>query len=120
MICYMLLASRNVFLSEDQFDSGIWSISTELDYSIECLRFLNETLQYGKELRPFPDALKDHPYLRCNLNTQLTISQRLPELKAQNLQCMSGGDNELCFDSKDPAAFEELYKFWTGDESYSM
>ena len=120
IICYMLLTSSNVFLNSEQFNQGTWSISTELNYSIECLRFMNETLQFDKELRPFPDALKDHPYLRCNLHTQLTIRERLSGLKAQNLRCMSNDGDNLCFSSKDPSLFEELYQFWTGNDSYSV
>ena len=120
VICYMLLTSSNVFLDEEQFNQGTWSISTELDYSIECLRFLNEALQHDREMRPFPDTIKEHPFLRCNLQTQLTIRERLSGIKAKKLRCTLDDDKKLCFNSKDPSVFEELYKFWTGDPSYSV
>ena len=55
VIFYMLLTYQNLFNSLDQLESGEWSISTDSDYSIEALRFLNEILTSDKQKRPFPD-----------------------------------------------------------------
>lgn len=51
----MLLTLENVFSSPEELECGTWSISTELNYSIEALRFLNEILQWSRDFRPFPD-----------------------------------------------------------------
>ena len=55
VIFYMLLTLSNVFSSPEELEYGTWSISTELNYSIEALRFLNEILQWSRDFRPFPD-----------------------------------------------------------------
>ena len=55
VIFYMLLTFQNLFSSLDQLQKGEWSISTDLDYSIEALRFLNEILTSDKQRRPYPD-----------------------------------------------------------------
>ena len=62
VIFYMLLTLKYVFNNLDELASGKWSISTELSFSIEAIRFLNEILQWSREYRPFPDELVDHPY----------------------------------------------------------
>ena len=55
VIFYMLLTFQNLFSSLDELYEGEWSISTDLDYSLEALRFLNEILTSDKRKRPFPD-----------------------------------------------------------------
>ena len=62
VIYYMLLTFNNLFNDFNKLMEGTWSISTDLDYSIEGLRFLNEIIQFDKERRPFPDQLTSHPY----------------------------------------------------------
>ena len=62
VIFYMLLTLGNVFSSPEELEYGTWSISTELNYSVEALRFLNEILQWSRDFRPFPDQLVSHPY----------------------------------------------------------
>ena len=65
----MLLTFKNIFGDFDKLNSGQWSIPTELDYSIEALRFLNEIVQYDKNCRPFPDQLTNHPYFKCDVKS---------------------------------------------------
>ena len=68
IITYMMLTASHIFHSGKQKASGKWFISTEIDYSVECLRFLNETVMHDRERRPFPDKLRDHPYFKCDLS----------------------------------------------------
>ena len=62
VIFYMLLTSGNLFSSVDELYSGTWSIPTDLDYSIEAMRFLNEILRWNRNARPYPDQLPYHNY----------------------------------------------------------
>ena len=55
VIFYMMLTYQNLFNNVSELQSGMWSISTHLNCSVEALRFLNEILTYDKNLRPFPD-----------------------------------------------------------------
>ena len=55
VIFYMLLTSSNLFSNFDELSLGSWSISTDLDYSIEAVRFLNEILTWNPNFRPYPD-----------------------------------------------------------------
>ena len=68
---------------------GEWSIPTTLDYSIEALRFLNEIVQYDKELRPFPDQLVNHPYFKCDVKSQPRVRHYLPPLLRLGLASVS-------------------------------
>ena len=124
IITYMMLTASHIFHNETQKTSGKWYIRTDIDYSVEALRFLNETVVYDRERRPFPDRLVDHPYFRCDLSHQATIRERLPELARQELACLnqpqgvpsppSGSGRKLWFDAKDPSSFDELYQYCTG------
>ena len=110
--------------AKTQKTSGKWYIRTDIDYSVEALRFLNETVVYDRERRPFPDRLADHPYFKCDLSHQVTVRERLSELARQELTCLnqpqgvpsppSGSGRKLWFDAKDPSSFEELYQYCTG------
>ena len=55
IIAYMLLTKQLIFKTNSQHANGIWEISTEIPYSIEFLRFVNETVLYDPSIRPFPD-----------------------------------------------------------------
>ena len=67
VICYMLLTCAVPFQTEGDRDNGIWYLPLDIDYSIETVRFLNETIQYNPKFRPFPDQLTVNPYLRADL-----------------------------------------------------
>ena len=59
MICYMLLNLECMFKTKGQLHRAKWSVSN-LDYSIESLKFISDTVRYDKEKRPFPNSVKDH------------------------------------------------------------
>ena len=63
----MLLTAKQIFSDEIEYYKGKWSIATDIPYSIEALRFVNETVMYDPGRRSFPDKLVEHPYLKCNL-----------------------------------------------------
>ena len=120
---YMLIALDYMFDTKNQPSQGKWCISTNLDFSIEALRFINETVQYDRERRPFPNKLIDHPYFKINQTKQKAVNLRLDELKSANLMCLQYSDynnieqedqTRLWFDAKDPTIFEELYIYYTG------
>ena len=81
-ICYSLITLSNMFSDSKQHATGKWSISAEADYSIECLRFINELVLFDRERRPFPDRLLDHPYLRCNLKDTQLVKDKLAEINS--------------------------------------
>ena len=85
---YMLIALDYMFDTKNQPSQGKWCISMSLDYSIEALRFINETVQYDRERRPFPNKLLDHPYFKINQAKQKAVNLRLDELKSANLMCL--------------------------------
>ena len=129
----MMLTASHIFHNEKQKASGKWFIGTETDYSVECLRFLNETVMYDRERRPFPDKLRDHPYFKCDLSQQMSIRERLGELSKQEFGCLTKPSGvgsilgpqqvegkRLWFDAKDPSGFEELYQYCTGDTTYRV
>ncbi len=66
-VCYMLLNSEWMFKSEAQLHKAKWSL-TNLNCSIECIRFICETVTYFMEKRLYPDKVKDHSYFECDLN----------------------------------------------------
>ena len=80
-ICYTLITLRNMFADSKQHSTGKWFIQGEADYSIECLRFINELVQFDRDRRPFPDKLLEHPYLKVNLHETLQLKDKLDEIK---------------------------------------
>lgn len=64
VIYYMLLTNSNLFATPIQLKLGVWQISTEIDFSIEALRFMNEILTWDQNHRPFADKLVNHDYFR--------------------------------------------------------
>ena len=77
-ICFSLITLQNMFADAKQHEAGKWCISAEADYSIECLRFINELVLYERERRPFPDKLLLHPYLKCNIKEATLVKDKLP------------------------------------------
>ena len=126
---YMLIALDYMFDTKNQPQQGKWCISTNLNYSIEALRFINETVQFDRGRRQFPNKLVDHPYFKYDVSKQQTIKERLNELKMANLMCLDHlnhnqidveDQSRLWFDAKDPSIFEELYVYYTGLKDYSI
>ena len=101
-----------MFNSLEELFSGKWSISTDLNYSIEALRFLNEILQWNRDYRPFPDQLVSHPYFSADLESLVSVKQLVPTLKKLALPCLM--NRELMFNIKDSSDFEDLYRSFTG------
>ena len=67
---YMLIALDYMFDTKNQPQQGKWCISTNLNYSIEALRFINETVQFDRGRRQFPNKLVDHPYFKTDVTKQ--------------------------------------------------
>ena len=78
-----------MFSDSQQHATGKWYISAELEYSIECLRFINELVQYDRDRRPFPDKLMKHSYLKCDLNETILVKNKLEEIREADLMCMA-------------------------------
>lgn len=130
---YMMLTMAKMFKDRNQVKWGRWCISSDLDFTVEGLRFINETVMYDPNRRAFPDQLKDHPYFQCDVSQKKTIRELLPDLLASGLECMntpgearrntytsavSTDAPKLWFNAKDPSDFEQLYKHITGQRSY--
>lgn len=112
MIFYMLLTASNLFTTPEQLNSGTWSISTDLEYSIEAIRFLNEILTWDRNLRPFPDKLPHHIYFQCDIDRLVTVKKVAPTLAQISLPCVKPGWLE--FSIKNSSNFDDLYRFFTG------
>ena len=107
-----------MFNNTEELFSGKWSISIDLNYSIEALRFLNEILQWNRENRPFPDQLVDHPYFETNIKELALVRNLVSDLPKLTFPCLK--DRKLMFNTKDSSEFEEFYKNLTRQQNYSM
>ena len=61
LISYMMFTSTNMFDSKEKMLDGKWCL-TNLDLSIEFLRFICETVRLDSDKRSFPDQLIQHPW----------------------------------------------------------
>ena len=103
-----------MFNSKKQLLDGRWCINN-LDCSIEFLRFINETVQFSRENRPWADQVLKHPYFSIDLTTVPTIKQNLSKLRQYKLACfetqidgISKNFKQMSFSSKDLSNFNEL------------
>ena len=91
LICYMARMSDVMFRTKAEILDGEWSL-TDLNCSIEFLRFVCETVQFDRNRRPFADSVKDHPYFSVDLSKAPTIQERLPQLRKKQLACFKPQD----------------------------
>ena len=120
-VCYMLLTSDWMFKTHANLHKAKWSISN-LECSIEIIRFICDTVTYYMEKRPWPDSVKDHPYFKVDLAKLPTIRQKLPELQQRQLKCFEPdsigyADDTLWFDACDVSIFEEFDKAFSYDNN---
>ena len=85
LITYMLLTGRLMFQSAEELKKGTWPL-TNLDCSVELVRFISETVVYDREKRPFPDKVKDHPYFSVDVDKAPKIRSRLHFLSPLKLE----------------------------------
>ena len=120
-----------MFNKDTQERWGKWFINRYANYSVEALRFIQETVLFNKELRPDAMQLQEHDYFKRDLASLGTIAQTIDQLR--NIPCMETpieingifqqSDNipgfaKLWFDSRNPENFMQFYRHMTGNESY--
>ena len=69
----MLLTMTKMFKDKNQVKWGRWSITTDHVFTVESLRFINETVMHNPNRRLFPDQLKEHAYFKIDLSQKTTI-----------------------------------------------
>ena len=87
-ICFSLVTLRAMFSDDNEYKAGKWYVAGETSISVECVRFISELVQHDRARRPFPDRLTQHPYLTCNIDEAIVISDKLNEIKDSSLKCL--------------------------------
>lgn len=76
----MLFTAKKILNDEVQYIKGKWSIAIDIHYSIESLRFLNQTVMINPGHRSYLDQLVEHHYLKCNLKDLTSHNERLLDI----------------------------------------
>ena len=66
-----------MFNTDTQEKWGKWFINRYANYSVEALRFIQETVLFNKELRPDAMQLQEHDYFKRDLASLGTIAQTI-------------------------------------------
>ena len=122
-----------MFNTETQEKWGKWYINRYANYSVEALRFIQETVLFNKDLRLEATQLIEHDYFKSDLASLGTIAQTVDQFR--NIACketpieidgiFQQTDDiprfaKLWFDSRNPENFMQFYRHMTGNESYSI
>lgn len=105
LIAYMLYHSDYMFEDIEQTE---WCLSN-LNCSIEFIKFIQEVVQSDMNNRPFPDQLKINPYFSVDLSSVQTISQYMPWMH-KGLACLKSKSGQV-YSEYDPQLW--FYSNWS-------
>jgi len=91
---------------------------SNLNCSIDFVKFIHEVVQCDKDRRPFPDQLKKNPYFSVDLKKVQTIEYLMPALQKNRLACRKSKSGQvyseytpqLWFDSINAGNFDQFYQ----------